>query len=163
MPGVATYNIYKATYYEGPYNLLSPWNVTCYTDAKVAMSPNYYYMVTSITAGTIESAKSNYVIGRLCSSPYAPENVCASKGTDADKITITWTINATATSGYEIYRSTSVSGPYASAATVPKAVTQFIDTSPALSAGIRYFYKVVSNGTGLKSGFSIYDIGYLAQ
>lgn len=57
--GVAGYNVYRGTASGGPYTLLASLsNVTSYTDTTVLSGQTYFYVVTALGAGNIESAYS---------------------------------------------------------------------------------------------------------
>lgn len=58
---VAGYNVYRATASGGPYTKLtsSPVTGTLYTNTNVTSGTTYYYVVTSVTSGGVESAYSN--------------------------------------------------------------------------------------------------------
>lgn len=57
--GVVGYNVYQGTVSGGPYTLLaSLGNVTSYTDATVLSGLTYFYVVTALGAGNVESAYS---------------------------------------------------------------------------------------------------------
>lgn len=57
--GVGGYNVYRGTTSGGPYTLLaSAGTVTGYTDTTVVSGQTYFYVVTALGAGNIESAYS---------------------------------------------------------------------------------------------------------
>jgi hypothetical protein len=55
-PGVATYNIYRATTSGGPYTRVG-WRVNgaSFTDTAVQPGATYFYVVTSVTSSNVES------------------------------------------------------------------------------------------------------------
>jgi hypothetical protein len=64
--GVIGYNVYRGTVSGGPYSLITPVMVaaTAYFDSAVSSGQTYYYVVTSLDPGAVESA-------------YSPEAVAA--------------------------------------------------------------------------------------
>jgi len=57
--GVVGYNVYRGATSGGPYTLLSsPGNVTSYTDTTVVAGQAYFYVVTTLGSGNVESAYS---------------------------------------------------------------------------------------------------------
>ena len=91
-----------------------------------------------------------------CPPPSPPTNVQASDGAYVDKVQVTWTASATATS-YAVYRSTY---PYTFFAAYLGSTpgTTFDDTS-ALAKKTYYYWVKASNAYGT-SGFSAYNTGY---
>jgi hypothetical protein len=59
--GVIGYNVYRGLVSGGPYNLVTPLMVTAtaYLDAAVSSGQTYYYVVTSLESGDVESAFSS--------------------------------------------------------------------------------------------------------
>ncbi len=64
-PTIAGYNVYQATTSGGPYTKLNgapvPAGTLTYTDSAVASATTYYYVVTAVDAGNLESVTSNEV------------------------------------------------------------------------------------------------------
>ncbi len=60
---VLGYNVYRASVSGGPYALLtpSPIDSTSYVDANVSSSQTFYYVVTTVAAGNVESSDSSEV------------------------------------------------------------------------------------------------------
>lgn len=60
---VVGYNVYRGPVSGGPYTLLTPSPIvsTSYVDANVSPSQTFYYVVTTIAAGNVESADSSEV------------------------------------------------------------------------------------------------------
>ncbi len=58
--GVIGYNVYRGLVSGGPYNLVTPLMVTAtaYLDAAVSSGQTYYYVVTSLESGDVESSYS---------------------------------------------------------------------------------------------------------
>jgi fibronectin type 3 domain-containing protein len=59
------YNVYQATTSGGPYTKLNgapvPAGTLTYADNTVAGNTTYYYVVTAVDAGSLESVKTNEV------------------------------------------------------------------------------------------------------
>jgi len=68
-------------------------------------------------------------------------------------ISLSWSPSTSAVSGYNIYRSTSSSGPFARLNTALDATTSFVDNS--VGAGATYFYATTAvNSSGEESSYS---------
>ena len=155
-----SYAVYRATY---PYNSfaasLGATTGTAYNDTTATPGVRYYYWVKASNAyGT--SGFSAYGTGsRSYGTPPPPTNVSASDGTYMDKVQVTWTASAMATS-YAVYRGTY---PYTFFADYlgSTAGTTFDDTS-ALAKQTYYYWVKASNAYGT-SGFSAYDTGVRAD
>ena len=87
--------------------------------------------------------------------PSPPTNVLASDGTYTDKVQVTWTASAMATS-YTVYRS---SYPYTffAASLGTTSGTVFDDTTA--TPGVKYYYWVKASNSFGTSNFSAYDAG----
>jgi hypothetical protein len=60
---VLGYNVYRGSVSGGPYTLLTPSPIvsTSYVDANVSSSQKFYYVVTTVAAGNVESSDSSEV------------------------------------------------------------------------------------------------------
>ncbi len=60
---VVGYNVYRGSVSGGPYTLLTPSPIvsTSYVDANVSSSQTFYYVVTTVAAGNVESSDSSEV------------------------------------------------------------------------------------------------------
>jgi fibronectin type 3 domain-containing protein len=60
---VVGYNVYSSTLSGGPYTRLtaSPATTASYKDATVQSGKTYYYVVTAVDSGAVESGYSNQV------------------------------------------------------------------------------------------------------
>lgn len=94
----------------------------------------------------------------IATPPAAPAGVAASDATYADKVRITWSVSAGATS-YPIYRSTSSNS--VSAAQIGTATSSPYDDAAAV-AGTTYYYWVKAANNAGTSAFSASDTGYCA-
>ena len=71
---------------------------------------------------------------------------------DLGKIRLNWADRSTNETGFNIYRSTSLNGPYSLVTTVGPDVTTYTDLS--LNANQRYYYKISAASAGGESKFS---------
>lgn len=90
-----------------------------------------------------------------CTPPPAPTNVSCSDGTSMDKVDITWTASAGATS-YTVYRATSRRGTKVAIGTTSN--TNYEDTTASVM--VRYYYYIKASNPYGMSGYSSYDTGY---
>jgi fibronectin type 3 domain-containing protein len=62
--GVTGYNVYRGTSSSGPFTLLSSSPVTSsiFTDSTAQVGQTYYYVVTAVGTGGIESSYSNVAV-----------------------------------------------------------------------------------------------------
>jgi hypothetical protein len=65
--GVVGYNVYRGMVSGGPYNLITPAMVSAnaYIDTAVSSGQTYYYVVTSLASGAIESSYSPEVVATI--------------------------------------------------------------------------------------------------
>ncbi len=64
---VIGYDVYRGTVSGGPYTLLTPSPITGtqYVDSSVTAGQTYYYVVTAVASGNVQSAYSNQVSGTI--------------------------------------------------------------------------------------------------
>jgi len=64
---VIGYDVYRGTVSGGPYTLLTPSPITGtqYVDSSVTAGQTYYYVVTAVASGNVQSADSNQVSGTI--------------------------------------------------------------------------------------------------
>ncbi|RBL88014.1 fibronectin type III domain-containing protein [Chitinophaga flava] len=91
-------------------------------------------------------------------TPAAPTQIKAAAAS-YNKINLTWTDNSTNETGFEIYRSTSLGGPFNIIATTAAAQTAYTDS--LLQPQTTYYYKVKAINKYGDSGFSLADGGGL--
>lgn len=96
-----------------------------------------------------------YFTGGAATPPNPPTNVQASDGTFSDRVNITWSASANATS-YEVYRATSASGAKTRIGT--PSSTSYVDRG--ITCGTNYYYWVKAVGSGGVSDFSSPNTGY---
>ncbi|MDP2642392.1 MAG: S-layer homology domain-containing protein [Candidatus Peregrinibacteria bacterium] len=85
------------------------------------------------------------------SAPSSAPSGLASTASTTSSITLGWTLDADATAGYDIYRSTTVDGTYSRIGSEPTVAATATVTYPdsGLSAGTTYYYKITAiNGSG---------------
>jgi len=151
-----SYTVYRGKY---PYTYyaasLGKTPGTVFDDTTATPGMKYYYRVkASNSFGT--SNFSAYDTGsRSTGIPMPPTNVQASDGIYTDKVQVTWTASAMATS-YTVYRG---KHPYtyyaASLGKTPGTVFDDTSTTP----GMKYYYWVKASNTFGTSNFSAYDAG----
>ncbi|MBX6379658.1 MAG: fibronectin type III domain-containing protein [Thermoflavifilum aggregans] len=90
--------------------------------------------------------------------PTAPSNIKAT-ALSYNKIQLQWQDNSNNETGFEIYRATSLGGPYMIVNTTPANTTQFIDSS--LKPATTYYYKVQAINKNGASGFNLADLSGL--
>jgi len=138
--GANGYYIYRSTDKTGPYEQIGSSTSTSYTDNSLQAGTTYYYRIAAYNKGGTGSESSFISITTI---PDAPTSVVAMVNSE-NSITISWKGVSGAT-GYRIYRSTTSSGTYELAGTT----TAISYTSPGLTAGTTYYYKVAaSNSSG---------------
>lgn len=102
-----------------------------------------------------------YAIGRASAQPenppIAPSTVGATKGRYQEKVRVTWTAAANATS-YQVWRNTGSNSGSATVFSTEPTSTNYDDTSAV--AGTLYYYWIKSKNASGVSAFSTYDTGY---
>jgi lysophospholipase L1-like esterase len=131
-------------------------DVTSYSDTGLSTGTTYYYRVIASNAGG-DSAPSAVVsattlAGQDTIAPTAPANL---KATGAKrKINLGWTGSSDAggsgLAGYEVWRATTSTGPFAHIATTNASTASFSDAS-ALSGTTYWYYVLAFDGAGNKS------------
>lgn len=154
-----SYNVYRSTTMGGPYGLLASGLVTnSYNDTTVSDGTTYYYVVTALNNPNCESAISNedsaIAFGDCTSDPTFAglQSVTPFPNGGACGLKLTWN-EATANCGtgvvYNIYRSTTMGGPYS---LIAGCVTDLFYDDTAITGGVTYYYLVRAedntNGNG---------------
>ncbi|MBR5347806.1 MAG: hypothetical protein IK125_01045, partial [Lachnospiraceae bacterium] len=133
--GYSTYNVYRSTSENGTYSYLASvtGGTTKYVDKTAQGGKTYYYKVRPYKKTD----------GKTIYAPWSDAAkvvvLADTKLTAEPKSGVTMKLSWTAVSGatsYEIYRSTSASGPY----TYVKATTGTSTSDTGLTAGTRYYY-----------------------
>ena len=143
--GAASYNVKRSTTSGGPYSTIaSGVTATSHTDLTAANGTTYFYVVSAVnTAGEGANSAEVSATPQAPPAPPAPTGLTATAG--KKKVTLNWNAAAGATS-YNIKRSGTSGGPYATIATGITA-TNFANTG--LTSGVTYHYVVSAvNGGG---------------
>jgi glucosylceramidase len=133
--GATGYYVKRATTSGGPYATMANPAAGSYTDTGMATGTAYYYVISAVTAGAEGPNSSEAAVTTLPPIPAVPAGVMAS-ATNI-QVTLNWTAAAGASS-YNIKRSATRGGPYATVASSNS--TSFTDT--ALNLGTTYYYTV---------------------
>jgi fibronectin type 3 domain-containing protein len=138
LTGANGYNIYRSASGNGTYTKVnsSIITTTSYTNTSVSSNTNYYYRVYAVSSGGIEGIPSTAVSCTTLMS--APGNLRVTSVTDSS-INLAWN-TITGASGYNIYRSSSVSGSYSKLN--PSLISNVSYADTGLSSDTNYYYKV---------------------
>ena len=141
--GATSYAVQRSTRSGGPYTKITTVSSgTTYSDANVAPSTTYYYVVASVNAGGMGP---NSAQASATTPPGAPSGLRATTAS-ASAVSLTWTA-ITGASGYIVKYSTTSGGPYTQIGTAGSAAApSYLATG--LSAATQYYFVVeaVSNG-----------------
>jgi fibronectin type 3 domain-containing protein len=166
-PLLATYEVYRALAATGPWTTLVTTTtapLANFTDSTVTNDTTYFYAVRAKTSDNRYSALtvSNGATPANTvdtTPPTVPANVAASTTPGASTVRLTWTASTdpgTPTSGvtkYEIERSSSAAGPFASVTGSPwtnLTLLQFDDATAGWSS--TWHYRIIAvDGAGLRS------------
>jgi len=140
------FEILRSTNSGGPFAsiALSPAGTTAYNNTGLNDVTRYYYRVSAYNGG----GSSSYISGNartLPDPPNAPSNLTFSP-ISSTSITLNWSDNSNNEDGFEIFRSNSSGGPYASVGTTGPGVSTF--ANPGLTSNTRYYYRVYAFNTG---------------
>ena len=151
---LAGYNVYRSTTQGGPYSKINGSLVTVsdYTNTGLTNGTTYYYVVTAEDNAAQESGYSSEVNATpQAVPPAAPSNLAATP--DNAKVDLNWDDNGEPDlAGYNVYRSTTLGGPYTKIYGSLVGVSNYTDTS--VSNGTTYYYVVTAENTTLESGYS---------
>jgi len=115
-----------------------------FTDISVASDTTYYYVVTAVDPGNLESVNSNEV---SATTPPQPPTTLMVSNVTASQVTLTWTASTTATVvSYNVYRSLVSGSGYVKIGSVNAVAANFTDLSVA--SGTTYYYVVTAVGPG---------------
>ncbi|PYT68404.1 MAG: hypothetical protein DMG39_21320 [Acidobacteria bacterium] len=143
---VVGYNVYRGTTSGGPYTKVNSAIVAApaFTDISVASDTTYYYVVTAVDPGNLESVNSNEV---SATTPPQPPTTLMVSNVTASQVTLTWTASTTATVvSYNVYRSLVSGSGYVKIGSVNAVAANFTDLSVA--SGTTYYYVVTAVGPG---------------
>ena len=137
--GAAGYEIYRSTSASGTYSLITSTTGASYTDAGLTTGTTYYYKIRSYTmSGTTKVYGSYSGIASVKPIPATPSGITITK-TSSTSIKTSWS-SVNGATGYEVYRSDSLTGTYVNITT---SSNLYYDNT-SLAAGKTYYYKVRS-------------------
>ncbi len=142
--GATSYNVKRATTSGGPYTTISSPMATTFMDATVTNGTKYFYVVSAVNSAgeSANSAEVNATPVAPVQPPATPTGLAATSANAS--VSLTWNASTGATS-YNVKRSTTTGGPYATIASPTTA--SFADTT--VTNGTTYFYVVSAmNGSG---------------
>lgn len=156
--GATSYSVYRAdTDDSGAAALLGSVSASLYNDTTAVAGTSYYYFATACnSAGCSALSASDAGYRAILVAPAAPTGVSASDGTYSDRVQISWTASANATS-YNVYRAaTNDAGSAALLGSV--TASPYNDTSAV--AGTTYWYFAAACNSAGCSDLSASDSGY---
>jgi fibronectin type 3 domain-containing protein len=142
--GATSYNVKRSTTSGGPYTAISSPTATSFIDTTVTNGTKYFYVVSAVNSAgeSANSAEVNATPVAPAQPPATPTGLAATSGNA--NVSLTWNASTGATS-YNVKRSTTSGGPYATIASPTTA--SFADTT--VTNGTTYFYVVSAmNGAG---------------
>jgi hypothetical protein len=130
-----------------------------YYDTSAVAGTTYYYWVKACNSAGCSgfSASDSGYRATEVTKPSPPADISASDGTYTDKVQVSWTASAGATS-YQVFRYTSDDSSTAGELTGSHPSSPYDDTSAV--AGTTYFYWVKACNSAGCSGFSASDSGF---
>lgn len=158
MPGAAKYRVYRADAYSGPYAQIAEETGTEYSKFSMADYADYYYRVCCVDASGHEGPWSTPVQSAPNTGVCAPESLSASQGTQAGKVTLSWSAAKGSTS-VRLQRAPSPEGPWTQiGGDLGSGSTGYVDT---INAGV-FFYRVQAVNLIYTAGLSATVMGYPA-
>lgn len=145
--GATLYYVYRSTSLSSSaYSLIATTAYTSYTNTGLTAGSSYYYRIAAYKAGLGNLGQPEGV--KLSFSAPLITKACP---TSSVSVSLSWSSVYNAT-GYKVYRSTSINGPYAITASV--SGTSYLDTN--VSNGTTYYYKVAAYNLNSTSSQSTY-------
>ncbi|MEN8203326.1 MAG: fibronectin type III domain-containing protein [Bacteroidota bacterium] len=140
------FEIFRALSSGGSYTSIATLGpgMTTYNNTGLDPDTEYFYRVYAFNTGGSSAAVSGSAM-TLPEPPAAPSNLTSGLIT-TNSIQLIWTDNSDNEDGFDIYRSLSIGGPYASVATTGPGITSFNDVG--LDDDTEYFYRVYAFNTG---------------
>jgi fibronectin type 3 domain-containing protein len=149
--GISTYKIWRSATKGGPYTTIatvssSPFNNSTSSPAgfPVSTTSGYYYRVVPVFAGQ-DGVPSNEVSGQL--TPTSITHGLTATDVTPYTVTLEWIRNPSATQ-YNVYRSSSLNGPYSLLNTV-SGINGLSFTAGNLLPGVTYYFKVANRSCAL--------------
>jgi Zn-dependent metalloprotease/N-acetylneuraminic acid mutarotase/fibronectin type 3 domain-containing protein len=152
LPGATYYEVYRAENSSSTKSLVESPAASPYADTGTPPGVTYYYWVKACNGFGCSDYSADDTGWRNLT---APIGVTASDGAFSDKVQITWTAAAGATS-YQVFRATSAGGIKSLLASA--AASPYKDTSA--TAGISYFFWVKACRLTRCSDYSANDTGW---
>ena len=150
------YDIYRSTSLSGTYALLnsSPITTTSYTDLTASGGTTYYYKLTALDSslGTASLATSSFTTALTSSItvPPTPGNLTATGISGG--VSLSWSAVSDATlAGYDVYSSSSASGPFTLLTASPISATTLTDSTATVGSTTYYQVTAVDASSGLSS------------
>jgi len=157
--GATGYELYRATSLTGSYSNLTPYidgNGTSYLNENLTSGTTYYYKVRAYKL--IDGIKVYNSFSSIVSAKPVLPTITAPKATVVgfNKVKVSWN-EVGEVDGYEVYRSTALSGTYSNIASLKYSSTLSY-TNTNLTPNKYYYYKIrtyrVYNGKKVYSSFS---------
>lgn len=151
--GAESYKVYRSTSKEGKYQLQKTVKKTQYSDSDVTVGKTYYYRVSAVDAGGIESNLSSWKSVKV---ERIAKPVISSVKKSGKKVAVKWK-KLKNISTYKVYRATSAKGTYKyiGKKTSSASTITYYD-SKSLKSGKRYYYKLKAVKNGFLGEFSKY-------
>ncbi|MFB7141327.1 fibronectin type III domain-containing protein [Gottfriedia sp. NPDC056225] len=135
--GASGYEVYRSTSSNGTYSRVGTITSTSYTNSSLTTNKTYYYKVKSYRVVSGKKVYGNYSsVVSAKPIPSVPTNFNATKVSSTSS-KVSWS-SVSGASGYEIYRSTSITGSYS----LVKSTTSTSYTNSSLTKKKTYYYKV---------------------
>ena len=142
--------LYKSVGNPNNFTQLTTVKSKSYTDKSLTPDTTYYYEVRAKNGFGISDPSNIASATTFFNPPSAPSLTLTSVSTDT--ATLGWTESSTDVTGFEIYRSPSLSSSFTRIATITNAATYYIDTD--LAPSTTYCYKMDAYNSGGVSPFS---------
>jgi fibronectin type 3 domain-containing protein len=147
--GATMYRVSRNTTGTGTFPQIATPTAASYVDQPLTDGTNYYYVVAA-SNGSCWSADSAVASATpVCTPPPVPGTITATAG-DA-QVTLSWVASTPAPASYTLQRKTGANGTYATIAS--PTVASYTDSTPALTNGTTYYYKVSANNSSCSSAY----------
>src|SRR6266487_422602 len=123
-------------------------NVTAFTDTQLIDGTKYYYRVRAFNTGGFSAYSNERSAITTLNSP----NALTATAISSSQISLTWTDNSAAETGFKIERSPVDDLHFTQVATVGANVTTFTDSG--LAESTKYYYRVRAYNTLVNSGYT---------